>query len=393
MKLDGLAATETQSVSNLEVGSTRPQSGEMGNKTRSAPGSIAGDRQKWVSSRSNALKEIQIWATNGRENESSDNARHSGQLMDNVTEQRMLHSKLWDLSKERHKFLTQNAYEKKIFLDRQQRKSTALREMLDGLSADGRRISWGEEALKRRANIENEGVESARVVFLNRVDPRKRRDRPRDTLSKDMESRHSSCPTPSEAGRRTHFSLPQVVPSVVSQDSHIPGKNPRDKTAGVVFSTEPKPVNKQYRTERPKTSYDRMINTELQVADHPPTTVRFADFDAHDGGLTESMARNPAISKTWSTTSRLTQKTPCHSARSRSTLGDGTCMSPALDSRYVMLKESLSGNYFRNGSNVDVMRIINRLEALHKPSKRGKDIKPRMGQKIKEFIKERGLQI
>ncbi len=78
-----------------------------------------------ITARNNSMKEMIAWANEGNEGITLDNtcARSSGQLMDNVTEQRMLNAKIWDLSKERQKFKSQNAYERKMFLEKQARKS------------------------------------------------------------------------------------------------------------------------------------------------------------------------------------------------------------------------------------------------------------------------------
>ena len=391
-------AGDSHSVSNIDGQEGAAAGDKMGfSKPKSAPGSVAGEKPKWITSKGNTLKEIESWATEGHENDAPDYARHSGQLMDNVTEQRMLQSKLWELSKERHKFLTQNSYEKKIFLDRQQRKSGAMREMLDGVTPDGRRTGWGDEAMRRRANIEDETAGSARSVFLDRVDPKKRRDRPKE--GRDWESRHSSCPTPSESGRRTMLSLPQVAPSIVaSHDGHLPAKNPRVKAAvgSSVFPTEPKVSKKATDQKRPKSSYDRMLSSQLQPADHPPTTVRFAESRGGTGSnhrVDESLSssnpdpRRPP-SRSWSTIKW--NRSTSMSARSR--LTEREADGPAADRRYLLLRQALAENYYNQSRAGNITQIIGSVEALHRPTKRSKDSQPRVTHRIKEFMRQRGLQ-
>ncbi|KAK3792666.1 hypothetical protein RRG08_032303 [Elysia crispata] len=90
-------------------------------KPKSAPASL---KSKFVKNRTNAMKEIQAWIRkDGEPFPVPEASRMSGQLTDNVTEERMLKAKLWELSKERYKFLSQNSYEQKVFSDRQQRKA------------------------------------------------------------------------------------------------------------------------------------------------------------------------------------------------------------------------------------------------------------------------------
>ena len=105
-------------------------------------------RSKW--SKNDQQKEIDTWVRS--DTDIQDTSRHSGHLTDNVTEQRMLMNKLYDLSKERYKFLSQSSFDKKLFLERQQRKSRPLRQMLEGVTSDGLRKSWSAEAYQRKSN-------------------------------------------------------------------------------------------------------------------------------------------------------------------------------------------------------------------------------------------------
>ena len=72
-------------------------------KPKSAPGRFV--QSKFVKNRTNAMKEIEAWVKkdDDRGGSSHEASRMSGQLTDNVTEERMLRAKLWELSKERYK--------------------------------------------------------------------------------------------------------------------------------------------------------------------------------------------------------------------------------------------------------------------------------------------------
>ncbi|KAH9508626.1 hypothetical protein Btru_052192, partial [Bulinus truncatus] len=78
---------------------------------------------KLIKKKTSAMKDILSWVNSSDGySPTPEVTRNSSQLADNVTEERMLRSKLMELSKERYKFLVQNAYEMKVFSDRQQKK-------------------------------------------------------------------------------------------------------------------------------------------------------------------------------------------------------------------------------------------------------------------------------
>ncbi|KAL8574906.1 hypothetical protein ACOMHN_063600 [Nucella lapillus] len=97
-------------------------------KPKSAPaGRLATLQSRLAKNQSDAMKEMQAWARRAEEpGACCPVTRMSGQLTDNVTEERLLRAKLWELSKERYKFLLQNSYEKKLFADRMYRKTQAI---------------------------------------------------------------------------------------------------------------------------------------------------------------------------------------------------------------------------------------------------------------------------
>ncbi|GFR89843.1 hypothetical protein ElyMa_004289000 [Elysia marginata] len=173
-------------------------------KPKSAPPRL---KSKFVKNRTNAMKEIEAWVRkDGEQFPVPEASRMSGQLTDNVTEERMLKAKLWELSKERYKFLSQNSYEQKVFSDRQQRKAGLRR--VASASWDGRSrhgsiggtptgaADFNEEILpgrqdlmSRHSSLTAEGgrpgdatpvpkrarPKNARFSLLDRLDPTKKR--------------------------------------------------------------------------------------------------------------------------------------------------------------------------------------------------------------------------
>ena len=134
--------------------------------------SVSSIRDRTIPAKS-TKKEIESWAKEGQEGVTLDCCRTTGILMDNVTEQRMLNTKLWDLSKERYRFLSQNAFDKKMFLEKQAKKSTVLKGMLEGLNTDGTRISYSADALSMRAGLKGPESTGARMALLERLEPKK----------------------------------------------------------------------------------------------------------------------------------------------------------------------------------------------------------------------------
>ena len=87
-----------------------------------------------------AKKEILNWASEGVEVAAVRQGfvRNSGQLADNVTEQRQLETYIMELSRERYKFMSKSKYERMTFVERQRRKSAVFRELLRNVTTGGR---------------------------------------------------------------------------------------------------------------------------------------------------------------------------------------------------------------------------------------------------------------
>jgi hypothetical protein len=78
----------------------------MFTKPKSAPPRVL--QSKFLRNQGTAVKEMEAWVRKDDEyrGPKQEASRMSGQLTDNVTEERMLKAKLWDLSKERYKVIT-----------------------------------------------------------------------------------------------------------------------------------------------------------------------------------------------------------------------------------------------------------------------------------------------
>ncbi|XP_071106008.1 uncharacterized protein [Haliotis cracherodii] len=316
-------------------------------KPKSAPPRI---KSKFMSNKSNAMKEMEAWVKKdadplGANHEAS---RMSGQLVDNVTEERMLKSKLWDLSKERYKFLTQNAYEKKVFVDRMQRKSSVFKRML----------TQSDTMSSRRSSIENSDSSvssyrvkgpgkctNARQAFLERMDPKNGRDRPRELRNGDHGLK----------GKSVTF-IPDLVTEMAAKSSGA-FKLP------VTHSAKPW-ANESLATDAPRL---------------PNVVVSAAGLSAASVTMLGAIGRESAGGgvKTW--------------AKKGSSRRYGMSMdSLTNDRRYSNLEHALTPIKDYQTS-FDVKDIVKNMDCLHIPPRKPKESKPKIGMKALDFMKERGF--
>ena len=93
-----------------------------------------------ISSRDDINRDIREWAKptrraseDGTVQDADQTTVIGAQLKDNITEQRMLENRLYDLSRERYKFMVQVAWQRKAFLDKQKRKTGMMKDLLKGV--------------------------------------------------------------------------------------------------------------------------------------------------------------------------------------------------------------------------------------------------------------------
>lgn len=128
-------------------------------KTNSAPPRFSARDDVW--------KDIRNWA---KPNGCGTNNAIGSQLKDNVTEQRLLESRLMDLSKERYKFIMQVAWQRKAFVDKQKTKAGQMKELLVGIEAA--QVQTNKQNLSNQLNAKNK--EFCAVRLREYADRRKR---------------------------------------------------------------------------------------------------------------------------------------------------------------------------------------------------------------------------
>lgn len=334
-----------------------------------------------------AAREMEAWANDGMEANRAGCDRSSGQLSDNVTEQRMLRARLCELSRERHKLITQRDYEKRVFLEKMQRKSSVFREVLKDVD------------LKRRSSFHagtgSGGHLNARLALLARLDASKSLDRPREVLREGGErglgADESGDAVSALPESRVHRSSqrPQTVPTRQGRAAASASLEPTEKS--VVFSTQPM-IRKSYPASNNATAVKHTADEKWKLPTTPtPSTVRFRDSNDNPGkslsrlghrnlSFTDAMRMNSLQS--WASKGSHVSRVTSGSSRQR----DG----PLADPRYQALETCLDKAAARDEL-VDVTAMVDKMEALHKPTRRYKDKKPRLTAKIKRFMAENGI--
>ena len=302
-------------------------------------------RSKW--SKNDQQKEIETWVRS--DSGIQDTSRHSGQLPDNVTEQRMLMNKLYDLSKERYKFLSQSSFDKKVFLERQQKKSRVLREMLVGVSTEGQRKSWSAEAFQRQSS-------SAEHTARHEL----------DGLKRPLSNEEKRCKFPGECSHdhsrdeSKPFSDMMKTVEIFKTESH--GLLP---TITLAPASPPPPVgNEESRLKVPS------VKQSSQKESSSKRNVHFSIADVvkkEDDFPFENLS-------SWAKKGIRRKKGP---------------KGPLADSRFQDLSRHLSDIHCFDSIPSDVHIIINHNESLHVPSKRPKHpggAQGKMTAQIREFI-------
>jgi hypothetical protein len=328
--------------------------------SKSAPAGSEGNmnRKKWGAAGMSALKEIESWARQGQ-SASLDLSRHSGQLAENVTEERMLYGKLLEMSKERYKFLNQNNYEQKTFLDRQKMKSAALRHKLVDVGANGQRIAWVTPSRDNTStSLTEKGKSMSRSAMgtsVSEVPLHSSQDEDgEESVHHEQTGRKTRLKSgPSVIGYRRDKLFPTEtasldgVPSVASADNcKLPDLSAGTVSAAAVLDQRKTP-GVRFAGDRSKSS----MNTSSHQYERRTTS---------------------AGSRLGSTGQR----------RER----------PVSDRRYLRLANALCENYGLDKQKVDVNHIIRALDSLHVAPKRVYTVhKPKTSIFLQRFLHDRGL--
>ena len=332
-------------------------------------GKEGNSRRRWMSTGVSTLKEIESWARQGQ-SASLDLSRHSGQLAENVTEERMLYGKLMELSKERYKFLSQNQYERKSFLDRQRQKSAALRNVLLDVGVDGQRTPWATSSASREnaSTSQSDRRKSMSVMSRNNT---------LTTISESqLRTESKSAQPPSTSNPEQEDRLDYFFKTPASRSKSVTGYR-KDK----LFPTETASLDGTNSVFSAPENHKLPDLTQGAESRKTPG-VRFANQDTVHKG---SVATEPGG-----------RASSARSAKSHvSTSTDGRRRGPPTnDRRYLRLASALCENYDLSKERVDVNDVIRALDSLHVPPKRLYTVyKPKTSIFLQRFLRERGIAI
>ena len=289
---------------------------------------------KIPSKRSHAQKDIEDWVLSGTDM-TREITRHAGQLAENVTEERLLRTKLIELGKERFKALAKHHYEKQAFAEKQKRKFAAFR--------------------KKR-------IGSYSLNDMNK-----------------SSYAHSILTTKSE--KRMEYNYPKVFtlrPKTVQFEPDTANENNVDYISTGLTGERPNTVpngsgdSEGDQIDNFATSTPMDVYTQWSRPSTATTSIR----------LTRSLgsAGSGESSKSWVKTEKVCR----YGSRF-----------PGLtnEPRYAKLESSLSETY-TSSLKQDVKTIVNGIASLHTPGKTGsKEAKQRLEAKIKKFMKEAGISL
>ncbi|XP_033742264.1 uncharacterized protein LOC117328787 [Pecten maximus] len=287
-----------------------------------------------LAKKSNAMKEIEEWVM--KDVSLNDAASRIGKLPENVTEERMFKSRLFDIGKERYKYLSKNAYEMKMFSDKYKKKMALARQQLQ---SHHRSLSANDVTRPAKSDIDR-----ARLS----LDPRMLR-RTQDT-NHDMEE--------------------GTTPTLT-----------RSKTVSFLPST----LNKQQSDlSQPRTSTPARANSQQALFKALREKSQFNSRPLSRGTSFNQTPRSDddSSSKSWV-------------KRNKFSKYGGKVPGVTEDPRYAQLEGSLS--HFYQGkpgsleSQPDVKQIVNSIGSLHKPSRNIKEVRPKLTLKLQAFMKERGI--
>jgi len=86
--------------------------------------------------RQDALAEIEGWITEARLQTAKVNAAKNSQPAKNVTEQKMLTAKLYDMSRQRFNFMSHCRWQRKLFIEKQKKKTTVMQHLFKNVDSD-----------------------------------------------------------------------------------------------------------------------------------------------------------------------------------------------------------------------------------------------------------------
>ena len=225
-------------------------------------------RSKFLKAVSDRQREVHDWAREGRP--VIEYARHLGQMTENVTLDMMLQEHLHELSRARYKFKVNNRYEKKMFLQRQMKKSSAMREKLKDVDFEDRRPKWAQTpptTMQHRQKAPTSPEKNVRIRETSRTPSRMLHSSPQTTSVRKPDSAPPRravfvTETPRAQTRTTFYETSTASPRNGGRSSVMEGKS-------LFFQTELQP---EVKTRKTPTPVQGMMVTGGSSHVNPPTS-------------------------------------------------------------------------------------------------------------------------
>lgn len=315
------------------------------------------EKKKYTfSSKNNATKEIESW---GRDYGSlaEGSMRSAGQLTENVTEARMLQSRIMEMSRDRYKYVSQADFNKKFFLNAQQKKTKLMPSLLHGIDVE----AWLSKKTARHVpQFTSSSASNARFAFLDRLEKQGEK-------CKDFEEEENP------------FDMPSAKP--IPQQPNLPE----------FYRIR---LQEQQEAEMAKTTFPTQPLLKPQTA--APKTVAFCDKKQIKLPEVPSSSTPSANQMTQrSKTMGVTPTPPAHKEQLRRVKSSISSTKSVEDPRYRTLESSLSGKYSKpeERDHTHVQSIINAHDSLYIPSKQAANSRPKVQKTILEYLRARGFDV
>jgi len=313
------------------------------------------EKKKYTfSSKNNASKEIESW---GRDYGSlaEGSMRSAGQLTENVTESRMLQSRIMEMSRDRYKYVTQADFSKKFFLNAQQKKTKIMPSLLHGVDVE----AWLSKKTARHVpQFSSSASSNARFAFLDRFEKQGEK-------CKDFEAEENP------------FDIPSAKP--IPQQPDVPE----------FYRIR---LQEQQEAEMSKTTFPTQPVLKAQTA---PKAVAFCDKKPLRLPEVPSSAKSSAPATQRSKSMGITPTPPEKKEQLRRVKSSTSIMKSVEDPRYRTLEGSLSGKFSKPEERdpTHVQSIINSHDSLFIPSKQAANSRPKVQKTILEYLRARGFEV
>lgn len=279
--------------------------------------------------------------------------RSPGQLTDNVTESRLLQSRIMEMSRDRYKYIAQANFNKKFFINGQQRKTRLMPELLTSVDID----YWMSSKTTRHVPTFSSGSKNPRLALLDRLGKHGEK-------CKDFDNEEDNP-----------FAMP-TRPVKPVDNKQIP------EFYRII-------LKEQEEAELAKTTFP------TQPMIRPQTQVAFCKSPKKDVKLPE-VVKSAKHSVPPRQKSVPPPGTPDRRSRARRVQSSNAAVKRVVqDPRYRTLESCLSAKYSRPDE-MDperVQSIISSQDSLHTPSKHALNARPKVQKTILEYLRARGFDV